>query len=213
MGRRRRTRAIVIALGGVLGVCFGLLLALHLAGVDVGALITGRSAPASRPDTKRAWAPPMDRPGLPNLHKVSDDLYRGAQPTAEGMRELEKMGVKTVVNLRSFHSDRDEIGETALGYEHIYMKAWHAEDEEIVRFLRIVTDRSRTPVFVHCQHGADRTGTLCAIYRIAVQGWTKAEAIREMTEGGFGFHEGWRNLIEYIQGLDIEAIKRRAGLP
>ena len=158
------------------------------------------------------WAQRLARPGLPNLHRVTEDLYRGAQPTAEGMRELKKMGIKTVINLRSFHSDRDEIGDTGLAYEHIYMKAWHAEDEEVVRFLQIVTDDDRAPAFVHCQHGADRTGTMCAIYRIAVCGWTKEEAIEEMRQGGFGFHEIWGNLPEYIRDLDIEKIKRRAGL-
>ncbi|GAF98053.1 unnamed protein product, partial [marine sediment metagenome] len=34
------------------------------------------------------WATAIERPGLPNFHKVSDSLYRGAQPTAEGFREL-----------------------------------------------------------------------------------------------------------------------------
>ena len=48
-----------------------------------------------------AWAVKLDRPGLPNLNKVNDNLYRAAQPKAEGIQELEKLGVKTVLNLRS----------------------------------------------------------------------------------------------------------------
>lgn len=104
-----------------------------------------------------ASSTPVNRPGLPNLHKVSPVLYRGAQPTAEGMRELKKLGIRTVVNLRWLHSDRDEIGDTGLAYEEISMKSWHPEDEDVARFLRIVTDPDRTPVFIHCQHGADRT--------------------------------------------------------
>lgn len=158
---------------------------------------------------KKEWAQRVKLPGVPNLHKVSSVLYRGAQPTAEGMQQLEKLCIKTVVSLRSFHSDRDELAGTALAYEHIWMKTWHPENEEVVRFLEIVTDKNRTPVFVHCQRGADRTGTMCAIYRIAVQGWSKADAIEEMTKGGFGFYEGWQNLIDYIQTLDIEQIKRQ----
>jgi len=158
------------------------------------------------------WDERLKLTGVTNLHKVSNDLYRGAQPTAEGMQQLEKLGIKTVISLRSFHSDRGEMEGTALVYEHIFMKTWHPEDEEIIRFLRIVTDPNRTPVFVHCQRGADRTGTMCAIYRVAVQGWSKDEAIEEMTKGGFGFYEGWQNLIEYIQNLDIEQIKRQVGL-
>ena len=122
------------------------------------------------------------------------------------------MGLKTIINLRSFHSDRVEIGETGLAYEHIFMKAWHPEEEDVVRFLKIATDPKRAPVLVHCQHGADRTGALIAVYRIAVQGWSKAEAIREMTEGGFGFHQIWGNLPKWIQQLNIDRIQRQAGI-
>ena len=159
-----------------------------------------------------SWAQPLKLDGVPNLHKVSDNLYRSAQPTAQGMKNLKQMGIETVVNLRSFHSDRDEIGKTGLGYEHIYMKAWHPERKEVVRFLQIVTNPKRTPVLVHCLHGADRTGTMCALYRIAVQSWTKDEAIREMTEGGFNFHAVFDNLPEWIRKLDIESIKKDAGI-
>ncbi len=158
------------------------------------------------------WAKPIKLPGLPNLHKVSDDLYRGAQPTAQGMRQLEKLGIKTVINLRSFRSDRRELKGTSLAYEHIPMTTWHAKDAEVLRFLKIVTDENRTPVFVHCRRGADRTGTMCAVYRTVVQGWSKAETIEEMTKGGFGFYPGWKNLIEYIQEMNTEDIKRRVGV-
>lgn len=165
--------------------------------------------PADRP---KCWAQPIKAKGVPNLFKVSESLYRSAQPTAEGMRELKERGIVTVVNLRSFHSDRDEIGNTGLAYEHIYMKAWHPERKEVVRFLQIVTDPKRTPVLVHCQQGADRTGTMVALYRIAVQGWSKEQAIREMTKGGFGFNEIWINLPDWIRDLDVDAIRREAGI-
>ena len=198
------------------------LIGLALASV-AAVFVTGLRLPEAINDVRRSdnaaarvWAEPMELPGVPNLHKVSDDLYRGAQPTAEGMAALHKLGIKTIVNLRSFHSDRDEIGDLPLGSEHIAMQTWHAEDKEVVRFLRIMGDERRRPVFVHCQRGADRTGTMCAIYRICVQGWSKDEAIAEMKEGGFGFYEGWQNLIDYIRELDVERIsgtgQRRDGM-
>ena len=164
---------------------------------------------ADRPET---WAQPVKLEGVPNLYRVSDNLYRGDQPSPEGMQNLKRLGLKTIINLRSFHSERDAIGQTGLAYEHIYMKAWHAEEEDAVRFLKIVTDPKRAPVLVHCQHGADRTGTMIAVYRVAVQGWTKAEAIREMTGGGFGFHPIWGNLPEWIEKLDLDRIKKQAGI-
>jgi protein tyrosine phosphatase (PTP) superfamily phosphohydrolase (DUF442 family) len=165
--------------------------------------------PSNRP---AHWAAPIRLEGVPNLHKVSDALFRSAQPSAEGMRNLKAMGIETIVNLRSFHSDRDKIKETGLAYEHIYMKAWHPEEEDAVRFLQIVTNPRRTPVLVHCQHGADRTGAMCAIYRVAVQGWGREEALKELTEGGFGFHGIWQDLVQWINALDMEEIKKRAGI-
>lgn len=178
------------------------------------ALIYVKDSMAQAPNSARpaAWAAPIVLDGVPNFHKVSDVLYRSAQPSAEGMQNLKKFGIRTVVNLRSFHSDRYKIGDTGLAYEHIYMKAWHPEEKEVVRFLQIVSDPQRTPVLVHCEHGADRTGTMSALYRVIVQGWKSEEAIREMVDGEFGYHAIWVNLPSWITNLDLDHIKERAGL-
>ena len=169
---------------------------------------------AATPNIERPvdWAQPIVMKGAPNLHKVSGDLYRSAQPTAEGMKNLKSLGIETIVSLRSFHSDMDKIGYTGLAYEHIYMKAWHPEEKEVIRFLQIVSNPKRTPVLVHCQHGSDRTGMMCAMYRIIMQGWSKEKAIEEMIDGGYGFHEVWANIVPWINNLDVERIKKNAGL-
>jgi protein tyrosine phosphatase (PTP) superfamily phosphohydrolase (DUF442 family) len=170
---------------------------------------TAAETPAPRPAT---WAQPLAAKGASNFFKVSDSLYRSAQPTAEGFRSFKDLGIVTVVNLRSFNSDRREIGSTGLAYEHIYMKAWHPERKEVVRFLQIVTDPKRTPVLVHCQHGADRTGAMTAAYRIVVQGWSKEEAVREMASEEFDFHRVWTNLPGWIHDLDVDAIRKDVGI-
>ena len=155
----------------------------------------------------------MQPTGLGNFHRVTANLYRGAQPTAEGMRTLEAMGVKTVVNLRGFHPDAGKAAGTKLALERISFQTWHAEDEDVLRFLQIVMARKNQPVFVHCLHGSDRTGMMIAIYRIVVQGRSKAEAIKEMTGPDFGFHPMWKNLVAYVEKLDVADLKRwaRAG--
>jgi protein tyrosine phosphatase (PTP) superfamily phosphohydrolase (DUF442 family) len=199
-------------------ICTGFLCVQNMKSIVVASILAlvlfnaasgAETPPANRP---AHWARPMQMEGVPNLHKVSETLYRSAQPSALGMKSLKAMGIETIINLRSFHSDRDEIGDTGLAYEHIHMKAWHAEEEDAVKFLQIVTNPKRSPVLVHCQHGADRTGTMCALYRVAVDGWTKEEALKEMMEGGFGFHGIWENLIQWINRLDIEGIKQKAGI-
>ena len=175
-----------------------------------GAVTNAAQLPAAR--RPAAWAIQLERPGLPNLFQVSPVLYRGAQPKKEGIPELQSLGIKTLVSLRVFHGDFSLLEGTSLKVEAIPFRTWHPEDEDVVRFLRIVTDPSKTLVFVHCRRGIDRTGTMVAIYRIAVQGWSREDAIREMTEGGFGYDGKFPNLIRYLQRVDIATIKRNAGL-
>jgi protein tyrosine/serine phosphatase len=163
-------------------------------------------------NNEKKWAERLELSGVPNLYKVSEDLYRGAQPSAEGLRQLEKLGIKTVVSLRFILSDRGKIKGTALDYEHINMTTLLVADKDVVRFLRIFTDPQRVPVFVHCQRGVERTGIMCAAYRIIVEGWSKKEAIEEMTKGGFACRNVQKNLVNYLRKLDVNAIKCRAGL-
>jgi len=124
-----------------------------------------RTPPPSSERSPR-WAVRVERPGLPNLHRVSPKLYRGAQPTREGLDELRRLGVRTIVSLRAFHGERDAVAAAGLGYERISFKVWHPEDEDMRRFLAVVGDPARQPVFVHCLRGSDRTGTAVAVYRM-----------------------------------------------
>ncbi len=175
------------------------------------------SAPAAAGPRPENWASPVAAsPGLPNLHRVSSSLYRSAQPSKEGFALLGTQSslagadrpIKTVVSLRAFDDDALLVpASSALRLEQIRFKTWHPENEDVVKFLRIATTPALQPVLVHCQHGSDRTGTMVAIYRIAFEGWTKAQATDEMINGGFGFHPMWQNLLRYIEELDVDAIK------
>jgi len=152
-------------------------------------------------------AVPVDlSPGLTNFATVSADLYRGAQPTAEGFRTLAKLGVKTVVNLRAFHDDAKLIDGTGLGYVHITFEPWNPERGEVITFLKIMADSARRPVFVHCQHGADRTGTMVAAYRMVFQRWSLEQALAELPN--FGFHRIWSNLKTFLRTLSSDDLRR-----
>jgi len=199
-----------------------LLLAGGLAGAGVTWLVVSQygrpfQANATRDVEVRSllrhpWAQGLDRPGLPNLHKVSDVLYRGAQPKEAGYASLKQLGVKTVVNLRESGQEQAQVERAGLQGVRIASDAWDMTDDNVIAFLKVVTDPSCQPVFVHCRHGADRTGTVCAAYRIVVQGWSKGEAVLEMTRGGFGFHTNFENLVQYVEKLDVQAIRQKAGL-
>lgn len=134
---------------------------------------------------------------LKNFAKVSGDLYRGAQPDREGFKELKDMGIKTIINLRSFHFDRHFTIDLNFIHYQIPCKAWHPEEEDVKRFLEIVNEQGNSPSFVHCQHGADRTGTMVAIYRIVIQGWSYEDAIAELPK--FGMHKIWIGIKPFIK--------------
>ncbi len=159
-----------------------------------------------------AWAQKIEVAGVRNCYRVTPHLYRGAQPTTEGVAHLKAMGIRTIINLRAHHSDRDQIAGTGLKSVRFEMEPWHGDEAEVVSFLKVVTDTNLAPVFVHCERGADRTGMMCAMYRIVVYGWTKPEAIDEMENGGFGFSPVWQELVSFIEQADIADIKRRAGV-
>jgi protein tyrosine phosphatase (PTP) superfamily phosphohydrolase (DUF442 family) len=159
------------------------------------------------------WAQKLEVAGIKNCYQVTTNLYRGAQPTAEGMKHLQTLGVRTIISLRALHSDKDELAGTGLKTVRLKMEPWHTDEDEAVLFLKAATDTNNLPVFVHCQRGADRTGTMCAMYRIVVCGWTKEQALDEMKQGGFGFNPTWQNLVTFVEKSDIARIKRRVGLP
>jgi len=86
------------------------------------------------------------------------------------------------------------------------------DQDSLLATLRTLTDPQAGPVLVHCMQGADRTGVVVAAYRVVAQGWPKEEAIREMRQGGFGFHEQFTNLVELLRGLDVGQMRAQLGL-
>ncbi len=153
----------------------------------------------------------LELPGLPNAYKVTDSLFRGAQPTEEGLDALRALGVKTIVNLRAYHCDSKlAVRDKGFEYVHIRFKTWRPEEEHISRFLEVIADPARQPAFVHCQHGADRTGMMVAMYRMVAQGWDKESAVEEMITGPYGYHKRlWRRLTKFVENYDIENLTSR----
>jgi tyrosine-protein phosphatase SIW14 len=126
---------------------------------------------------------------LPNFHKVSDMVYRGAQPKSGGLELLRQLGIKTVINLRAddTRAKQEEAGARLAGlqYFNFPFERWgRPEDKTIEQVLSIINNPANQPVFVHCQHGADRTGVVIAAYRIRHDGWTSEKATAEAKRFG-----------------------------
>ena len=184
--------------------CMALLISI---GLFSGCTAETQTGTASFSPSSHTTAQPIAAADCPNLYKVSDTFYRGAQPGAEGFQQLEKLGIKTVIDLRSFHSDQKALEGTSLQYINIPMQPWAPKLKDVRTFLTEVTNPANQPVFVHCHHGSDRAGTMTAVYRMVVEGWTRQQAVDEMTEGPFGFHKIWSGLPKFLNNLDINTLR------
>lgn len=159
--------------------------------VLVLAVLCGSCVSRPTSTSAHAWGKPCDDciAGVVNFTKVSDRLWRGAQPDAQGFEQLANAGVKTVINLRHDHDDYPALQDTKLHYLWIPMRAFRPQEDEVIVFLsglrRVLADPNRWPVYVHCAEGRDRTGYAIAAYRIVEQQWDPQSAIQEMFDHRF----------------------------
>lgn len=116
---------------------------------------------------------------------VDKNLYRGERP--KSFQTLQKESFKYVINLESniyeiFNNDsyEEERAEDfgMVEYNIRCSDLFPPKKAQVQRFLEIVAKGEKT--YVHCLHGKDRTGFMCACYRIENCGWTISEAIKEM---------------------------------
>ena len=185
------------------------ILTLMLASTVAGAQALQTPAPA-RPAN---WAEPITLEGARNLYRISPMLYRSEQPTALGFKNLEKLGIRTVINLRWFNNDYKEAAGTLLRTERVKILTWDIDDHHVVAVMRMLKDPANGPFLIHCQHGADRTGVMSAMYRVLEQGWTPDEALAELQGGGYGYHSMWKNILKYVRTADVEKLRTAIAAP
>jgi len=150
----------------------------------------------------------VENKDLPNFYQVNANLYRGAQPTESGVKELARMGVRTIINLRGEdkNSEREKIWAQAAGIKFIAVNLgnwFKPKTADIEAVIKDIDAAGNEPVFVHCKRGADRTGTVLAIYRISHDNWTAKQAIDEAKRFDFGW---WQFLMkDFINDYEVSS--------
>ena len=144
-----------------------------------------------------------------NFHKVNDEIYRSAQPDEDEMSSMSTFEcIRSVLNLREKHSDKDEIGKLKLTLYEIPLAAGRVTEADLVRILRTVKYAPK-PILIHCRHGSDRTGVAVAASRIVFDYWTVDQAVSELTDPKYGHHKKlFPNLPEILRKADWNKIRR-----
>jgi protein tyrosine phosphatase (PTP) superfamily phosphohydrolase (DUF442 family) len=136
---------------------------------------------------------------------VANGIYRGGQPNEKGFLFLKQQGVKTIINLRAEDDEGEMLKKLGMQYFHIPIRLifpWSkVPDAAIVKYFEVVNNPDNHPIFFHCHRGADRTGVLAALYRIANQGWQVERAWSEARD--IGLHWWYRALKSQVHDFAV----------
>lgn len=148
---------------------------------------------------------------IENFHCVDETLMRGAKPDFEQLKELKNSGVKNIISFCTNYNPKSKtqsgVPEESFLAEKLGMNFYwlpfksteNPSGDSIRKFFNII-DNSKTngeKVFIHCRHGADRTGLFSALYRIKYQKVKLSDVIRELMVYGHDANHN-PNIIPFI---------------
>jgi tyrosine-protein phosphatase SIW14 len=155
----------------------------------------------------RAIGRRLQEKGVPNFGEVTTTLYRGGLLNPTGIKALKRLGMNVIIDTHAHDETEEKIVE-GLGMKYVAIP-WHCpwpHDEVFAKFLQVLHENKGKKIFVHCRLGDDRTGMMVAAYRMAEEGWTADEAMREMKS--FGFSRSHHLLCPGLAGYEKEFPKR-----
>ncbi|MBN6772360.1 dual specificity protein phosphatase family protein [Pseudomonas granadensis] len=151
------------------------------------------------------WAQPVEVQY--NLFQMSPTLYRSALPDGGALPLLKNLKIITVINFLP-DDDRSWLVDPAIEQVRLPYRTNHVDDSDVLKALRAIqAAEANGPVLMHCKHGSDRTGLMAAMYRVVVQGWSKEDALSEMTQGGFGDSTHFKDGIRYMMQADVDKLR------
>ena len=122
-----------------------------------------------------------------NRHRVSDGLWRSAQPAPYQLARFAAAGGRTVINLRggrehgSWQLQREACERLGLTLVELVVRSREAPSPETIRAARDLFERIEYPALLHCKSGADRAGFAAALYLLLRERRSVAEATRQLS--------------------------------
>lgn len=134
----------------------------------------------SRSNPEEIFVPPV------NFSMVAKGIYRGSYPNFSNFSFLKNLGLKTILFLCEedyMPINANFLKENGISLLTVQMEANKAPfkaipKEQIIEALRYLTDERNHPIYVHCDNGTHRTGTVIGCLR-KLQNWSLSSIFDE----------------------------------
>ena len=141
----------------------------------------------------------------PNSSAYGSSVYFAGQPAESDLAAYAKLGVKTVVNLRSAQ-EMEKVGydeaaaasKAGMKYIHVPTGGTAPSDAELAKIFLALDQSDSAKVLMHCA-SSNRVGMVWSIYRGIKQGLSEEDAIAEGKAAGLkapGLEKAAREKIE-----------------
>lgn len=155
---------------------------------------------------------PIDKPGLHNVHRITDWLISGSSPDGvEGFRSLKELGIKTVITVDGARPDVTSAKEYGLRYVHIPIGYDGIPRDKLLLLAKAAQELPR-PIYLHCHHGKHRGPAAAAAIHVCLdERCTINQALAEMKT--FGTDPKYRGLFEAVRRLDRPSSEQLNAVP
>ena len=146
---------------------------------------------------------------IKNFGQVNGHVFRGAEPSPQGLQDLANLHVLLDVDLREpgqpTEAERRLAEKLGIKYINVPLNGFAApKPDEMKRILSLISADDAGTVFVHCRRGKDRTGTVIACYRIEHDGWSNRKAVAEADKYGMSrLERGMRAFVLNFKPVDL----------
>ena len=143
---------------------------------------SGAAAGATVPET-------VDAAAFPNYRVLAPGVAAAGQPSVEGLRALEGLGFRTVINLRTekepgVAEEKRIVEEAGLRYVHVPVSVSSFSAADVDRVAKVLDDPTSGPVLLHCA-SANRVGAVWTVLQVR-KGKSHPEAEAEGRTIGLG---------------------------
>ena len=140
-----------------------------------------------------------------NLHKISDEMYRGNQPSPKQIEAYAiEQGIKTIINLRGvspkgyYVLEKEACEQHGIELVDFQMFSRDTPTREKIHGAKELFENINYPAFMHCKSGADRAGIMSVLYMHFRKGLPIQEAVEQLSFKYLHVKEGKTGMLDFF---------------